>query len=448
MRIWLQTKMEEERRRAEEERTKQEQLRGDNKRLEFDMMREALNRGVPAPLVPFMFLNANLGAGTAEWLGEYLIREVGTFQQQQQPYTGRLPGSPTQGHVLRRETRSIQQMHPQASAGSAPPAMGPPTTNATTYVTYQPTTGPISHSGRRSPVQPQFPPQTAGQQRQSLPRINTNEMQPLPPNVTMQIPMGPPVAHGTAQPPPPPAASTPAHPPPQQPAEPAQPAQNIFFHHWQPPNTQSSSSGNQSSAAQTTVSPQRQQQLDSPFSHHPPPNALSRDGQDYTGSPKKRKNNAGQPQQPPPTTSQPFSPQRSGATSQSTSSILSSRTRRAHSRQRSDTAPSAGISRSFEHYPRATRQRRSLGSGDAPGESSVSSSAVIPPIIHQQFPPFTTRSRSGSTHYNVTTGDREHSAPPRPFSAGSSYKSHHVEAAHQPFPHHPPASASTAEHKS
>lgn len=407
-------------------------MRGETKRVELEMMREALNKGVPPPLVPLMFLGPTLKASSGEWVNEYLAQQLGIFQQQQQPHPGapRHPGSPPPGHVLRRETRSIQQMHPQAPA----PAMGPPTTNSqTTYMPYQPTAGPMPRPGHQghSPVQTQLPPQQAPpQQRQSLPRINTNEMQPLPPNVTMQIPMGPPSqqSHGAPPPPPPPPPSSAQAPPQQQP-------EVIFFHHWQPPNTQSASGS--SSAAQATVSPQRQQ-LDSPFSHHPPPNALS-SGQDFSGSPKKRKNTSSQPQQPPPVTSQPFSPKAAGAPSPAASVTASSRARRAHSRQRSDTAPSAQMSRPFEHYPRTTRQRRSVGSGDPPAD----------PTPISQYPPITSPMDSRdarNSHYNVTMGDRQQSAPPppRPYSAGSGYRSQQL-----PYNPSPPAQPSTAdvEHK-
>jgi len=245
----------------------------------------------------------------------------------------------------------------------------------------------------------------------------------MPPNVPIQA-IGP---HPAPMPP-----ATPQTVPPPTETAPVSQSPSIFFHHWVPPS--SSGSG---APVQATASPQRQ--LDSPFSHHPPPNPLS--STEYTNSPKKRKT-TGQPQgqpAPPPQvasgSSQTFSPPTHPISSAATTP---SRTRRGHSRHRSDTS-NVNV-RGFEPYARpSTRQRKSVAEG------SVSEGG--PPGANTQHPPVSSAGDGGNGggQPHLSQGQRQQSAPPphqpqsqqQPYSAGSDFRM-------EPY-HPPPRPASQSE---
>ncbi|KAI5858743.1 hypothetical protein BZA05DRAFT_414508 [Tricharina praecox] len=288
VRAWLQTKAEEERRKAEEERTRQEQYRGDTRRVELEMLRESFKYGIPPTLVPLVFLGKG---ASGEWAHELVAQQMGMSAQ----HVGQLaiqssahPASPA-GPALRRETRSIQQMHQQSvsSQGSGHPTppqppphphqqqqlMGPPGGGVPPppppphYSTYQlPSAGRPGSSQSQPPIQQAITPQGAPP-RSNLPRINTGPGEPKYIQQIHPVPMGPPPGA------PGPSAHQTSH---HQEAA----ASQISFHHWVPPATQSGGGGTSSSAQAATASPQRQ--LDSPFTHHPAPNALS--GSDYTNA--------------------------------------------------------------------------------------------------------------------------------------------------------------------
>ncbi|KAF8253903.1 hypothetical protein K440DRAFT_147061 [Wilcoxina mikolae CBS 423.85] len=454
LRTWLLTKMEEERRRAEEERTQQERLKVETRRVELEMLRESFKYGIPPPLVPLMFMGSGtVKASSGEWVHEYVSQYMAILQQAQHQGSAQhsipgvpLPASPAHGPTLRRETRSIHQMHQQpvvtVAAQPTPPPhhpqqpqqMGPPTGGGSGGVgsgsnvqvgppahyvsTYQlPNTGSLSRPGPQGqpPLQQALTSSQPAPPRSGLPRISTGgelQIQQIHPNVPVHMPMGPP-ATGPA--------SGPQHQTPhQQETTPVTQSPSIFFHHWVPPGSQSGAGG---SSVQATASPQRH--LDSPFTHNPPPNALS--GAEYASSPKKRKMTTTQPQPPPPST-QPFSPTQSVS---SPAVSTPSRTRRGHSRNRSDTNTTV---RGFEPYTRpTTRQRRSLGAREASsiGEA-ISHGGQQPPYQQSAGDSGGSAGHSGSGTPSHSTPQEQHqqrqqSAPPsqhpqppsRPYSAGS-----------------------------
>lgn len=370
---WLMTRSDLEKRRAEEERTRQDQFKLETRRLEFEMMREAISYRIPPPLVPLVFMGSAGGGGGRDcqlWAQELFSQYLAMPQYHQQAITGVV--SPTHTPALRRETRSIQQMHLQpsitpVSAHPTPPTdvqqhMGPPIAVGATggvagaagamggtsvasiaqssaqYQTYQ---LPPSGASRPSHMQSTMSISHPAPPRSHLPRLSTGEFTIVHPHAPG--PMGPPNPQ-QSQP-----QQSQHHPPPQDPAPAPQQTttqQPIFFHHWSPPEKMTASSSS-SAAAAAAASPRH---LDSPFSHQPSPNALS----DFPpNSPKKRKITTQTQHQPPPPANQLFSPISSPA--------QTPRTRRGHSRNRSETNPT----RMFEPYTRpATRQRRSLGSGE------------------------------------------------------------------------------------
>ena len=304
-------------------------------------------------MVPLLFVGS---AANADLVQQYVVHYPQHQNQQILSIQAPVASPPPPAHSLRRESRSIHQMHHQSVSSQPPPGqlpatapqqMGPPGGSQSgpppqfVTQTYQLPT--VSRSG----LQLSHPPP-----RTNLPRISTAELQiqQIHPNVPVQMPMGPP-PQGPAQ---------------QETAAPA--TQNIFFHHWVPPSQATSSggggegrgNGGGGGGAGNATSPQRT--LDSPFTHQPPTNPLT--GSEYGNSPKKRKMTiSGPAPRPEPPISQPFSPTSS---SPATSTPSTSRTRsRGHSRNRSDSNPGGRVV--FEPYSRPmTRQRRSVGSGDAP----------------------------------------------------------------------------------
>lgn len=238
------------------------------------------------------------------------------------------------------------------------PQQGPP--QSTGYMPAYPISGIPAAPRSGPPIQQQPPPRPP--QSQAL-QINTkvHQQPPLLSGMPAQL-VGTPISapHGQQMqgvPPPPP-------PPPAQ--EPPQQSPGIFFHHWVPPNSQSTG---MATPVQATASPQRQ--LESPFSHRPPPNQLTESN--YVSSPKKRKTTTTQSQQQTPS-SAPYSPSFSNAPLPA--ATTPSRTRRGHSRHRSETTSSG---RGFEPYGRpSTRNRRSIGESPHP-ESNILG-PQLPPV--------------------------------------------------------------------
>ncbi|KAF3070519.1 hypothetical protein GL218_00134 [Daldinia childiae] len=120
MRSWLAAKTEEEKRKQEEEKTRQETLRLEQRKLEYDMLRTSLDRGIPPPMVPVVF--AGMSGGTLsqvalEWAQQYLMP--------QQAHAAQI--MPAQGALspeARRESQQYggQQYGVPSTPGSAPGA--------------------------------------------------------------------------------------------------------------------------------------------------------------------------------------------------------------------------------------------------------------------------------------------------------------------------------------
>ncbi|KAI5798025.1 hypothetical protein DFH27DRAFT_97632 [Peziza echinospora] len=341
VRTLLLLRTEEERHLSEIQKTKQDELRLETRRTEFNMLREALSSGMPAPLVALMFA----GTSNLRGVGSELLQGYIADLNHQPQRVHQVPPPPTP--ELRRETRLIGQAHHSVSSHHQH-AMPPPTAASTwdqpPQTGYQSYPSGSRGSGSRSSQsgQSQTPLPQGQSHRSSLPRINTSEMQmqkpgQVPPRDPMLNPS--PMPHSAVQPP----ASAPEPPA-------VAPSSGIYFHHWQPPSSQTTSS---STAAQRSASPQRQ--LGSPFPTHTQAHLA---GPEVSSSPKRRKTLSGAPYSPPYQSGPPpnMTPAR----------------RRAHSRQRSDTASSGG--RGFDPYQRS-RQRRSDGghsqSDEHPGGPSI-----------------------------------------------------------------------------
>ncbi|KAH7377208.1 hypothetical protein B0T11DRAFT_273783 [Plectosphaerella cucumerina] len=213
MKTWLRAKAEEEKRRQEEERTKQESYLLEQRKLEAEMLRTSLDRGIPPPIVPFVF--AGMGGTLSE----------AALELAKQNLSSPAPGQ-TRQLMAHHAERSPEQRSPQsqcymsyAPVPSTPSSAssfhgcitdsGSPTTKGTPH-----TMSSTGSTGR--PVAP----------TSHLPSINTSAAQggPLPPHQPQQI----------------------AQPPPQHPQQVQQPSSaqqksqaspGIFFHHWQPPSS-------------------------------------------------------------------------------------------------------------------------------------------------------------------------------------------------------------------
>lgn len=215
---WLHTKAEEEKRRQEEERTTQERLRLEQRRTEFDILRAALQGGVPPSVVPVIF--ASMGGGTVspatlDWAQQQFAHQA--------PPQQLLPGPGSPEH--RRDS------HPQAyghyagsggvpsTPGSAPGAHG-------SFVGGYP--GSPRARGYTMPASTSRP-MGAGS---GLSNLNTSVL---------------PSSGG--------AAGAQAHPgvAPAQQQEPQQ-SPSIYFHMWQPPTSQASQSGSNQPATPSGAS--------------------------------------------------------------------------------------------------------------------------------------------------------------------------------------------------
>lgn len=214
MRSWLQAKAEEERRKQEEERTKQESYRLEQRKLEAEMLRTSLEKGIPPPIVPLVFagMGGALSDAALEVAKQYLAGQAAGQHPQLMPSHGQR--SPEQ----RRDSQS--QGYPQyapvpSTPGSAAPPQG--------YITYpgSPTTRGRAHtmSSTGSTGRPMGPSGS------HLPSLNTSAPQPgSAPATGHQHQMG----------------QVPQQQPQQQPSASQQESQaspGIFFHHWQPPTS-------------------------------------------------------------------------------------------------------------------------------------------------------------------------------------------------------------------
>ena len=224
MRNWLLTKAEEEKRKQEEERTRQESFKLEQRKIEQNMLLESIRNGIPPQLVPIIFAGIggnNLTNLSIEWLQQY-SNSLNTAQQQQLASQGPSSGSPD----MRRD-RMIGQGQPYGSVSQATPAGSVP---AGQSVPGQPGSQYGYQSAAMSPItgarQPSGPPTSAPRPaplQNVLPRLTTNEMQPI---------QGPPTGSGgPVQPAPIPTAQQ----------EVTSSSPSIYFHHWVPPTSQAAS---------------------------------------------------------------------------------------------------------------------------------------------------------------------------------------------------------------
>ncbi|KAH8677464.1 hypothetical protein BX600DRAFT_128469 [Xylariales sp. PMI_506] len=290
MRTWLLAKTEEERRKQEEEKTRQESLRLEQRKLEYDMLRTSLDRGIPPPMVPVVFAGMSGGIlpqAALEWAQQYLIP--------QQSHQGQLP--PASG-PLSPGNRRDSQSHayaPYAGSTGVPSTPGSAAAPAAGFVPYQ-----APGSSPRVRAHTMALAGAAGRPGgSSLPRLSTNE-------IVGGAPTLPSHASALAQ---------------QQSSQQDTQSPSIYFHHWQPPATQTSS---------------------------------TQPGTPSVDSPRKRKATGPQPAAPVPSTSlRHRSPPFSQSMGSSTLSNPPLGRRRGHSRQRSDisTYRSAGRSRAESFGP-------------------------------------------------------------------------------------------------
>nr|POE93612.1 hypothetical protein CFP56_19624 [Quercus suber] len=172
-RDWYLAKTEEQRYLQEGEKTRQEELRLEQRRIEYSILRESLQAGVPPSMIPMIY--AGIGGANLATVGP----TSGTFAAQQ-----------TQQQIL--PSQHAEQPH-----------QGVPL--QTTFSAYQPVPRTAPTSAPRSAAHAQ------------LPRLTTNEIFVHPP-----AQQGPGSAHPLQQ-----SQHAPSDPPSSSPS--------IYFHHWVPP---------------------------------------------------------------------------------------------------------------------------------------------------------------------------------------------------------------------
>lgn len=224
MRSWLAAKTEEERRRQEEEKTHQEKLRLEQRKLEHDMLRTSLERGIPPSMVPVVFAGMGGGAlpqAALEWAQSVLS---GQPQAQAQIMAAQGPLSPEH---RRRDSQSQPYAHHYAGSIGVPSTPGSAPGPQGGFVPYQGPNSPTRARAHTMSVAGTVSRPLGG----ALPRLSTSEM--------LGGPSGVPHHFGPQQAAPPPQQQPPQ---PQQP-QPQQDTQSpsIYFHHWQPPASQASS---------------------------------------------------------------------------------------------------------------------------------------------------------------------------------------------------------------
>ncbi|KAF1809057.1 hypothetical protein P152DRAFT_468659 [Eremomyces bilateralis CBS 781.70] len=280
MRNWLTAKAEEERRRQEEEKTRQENLRLEQRKIEHAMLRDSMQGGVPAHLVPMIFAGiggANLANVSLDWLQQYATQLQASQQQQQQVAAQTQPISPDS----RREPRLINPPPPPPSYPIAPPVVIPHNPQAAQPGSFSPYPSSTLSPRSRAQVAPTSAPRPPPPPQSALPRLTTGDIQiQNPPTSQHHVPH---TAHPLQ-------------------SEPPSSSPSIYFHHWVPPTTQGTS-GNV-------------------------PNTPS----DYSASPRKRKSQGPHPPPPPPTSI----PQYTSPSFSHGSSAASTPGRRGHGRNRSD----------------------------------------------------------------------------------------------------------------
>lgn len=358
MRNWLQAKTEEDRRKQEEERTKQETLRLDQRKIEQNMLREAIQGGVPPHMVPFIFTGIS-GANSAGMSSELLQQFFGqsqhsqSQQQQQQPPTQAQQMSPD----VRRNDRMIPP-NPYGSQAAIPAAATPQALHSQQFVRAQPST--LQGAPTSAPRPPHQSP--------GMSRLTSGEMQIQPPAPGAQYQTHPLQQTQTL----PAETAVPQHHTPQQNSSP------IYFHHYIPPNQQSGGSNQPSTPSTKNESPS--------FQH-----TASHLRSEYQNSPKKRKAQGAHQAAPAPTTSPSFSQHSSTGTPPGSrrNTIVTNAPAgsvagdNAHSRRRSNTSSRGGDDRG----PLPRRPSEISTSNRDPGSS-----------------PGPANSRQPSNHYHGSSG--------------------------------------------
>ena len=327
MRTWLNAKSEDDRRKQEEEKSRQESYRLETRKIEHTMLRDSLAGGVPPYMVPMVFAGiggGNLANASLEWAQHYMAQislqqQVQLQQQAQQQQAQQVQPSPEP----RRDSRMPVGPQPNPYGAQQNPQQSQitqtsPGQSLTSQTQPNPNFAPsyqVSSSTDRSRTQPAIqaaPPTSAPRPPNTLPRLNTAEMQIQPPptaSTTLQLPGQHPLQQAQSAP---------------QPEQPSS-SPTIYFHHWVPPASQP---GNRD-----PPTPSGKSQHESPYSQ----NQASHLRSEYQSSPKKRKATGSHQPAPPPTSNPPdTSPSFSHTSSGSTSGR-----RRGHSRQRSDASSRA-----------------------------------------------------------------------------------------------------------
>ncbi|KAI1112746.1 hypothetical protein F5Y14DRAFT_452744 [Nemania sp. NC0429] len=217
MRNWLLAKAEEEKRRQEEEKTRQESLRLEQRRIEHDILRTSLERGIPPPMIPLIFagmMGGNLPQATLEWVQQFLPLP-------HQPHHGQI--LPAQGPMSPEHRRDSQQYGSYAGSAGVPPTPGSGTQAG--FVSYQGSDSPTRARAHTVGFGTAAGRPLGGLGSSALPRLSTS---------TGDGGGGPPHAPHTA---------TQQQQQQQQQGAGTQPdAQQLFFHHWHPPTSTASSS--------------------------------------------------------------------------------------------------------------------------------------------------------------------------------------------------------------
>ncbi|KAH7366742.1 hypothetical protein B0T11DRAFT_46838 [Plectosphaerella cucumerina] len=214
MRTWLIAKAEEERRRQEEEKTKQESYRLEQRKLEVEMLKTSLDKGIPPPIVPLVF------AGMGGALSEAALDVAKQYLASQQP------GQPQQLMAIHAQ-RSPEHRRDSQSQGYAPYAPVPSTPGSAAgpqgYITYpgSPTTRGRAHTMSSTGSTGRLAGPTS-----HLPSINTSAAQGGPSHHPHQM----------AQQQAPPQQQRQSHHASSAQQE-SQASPGIFFHHWQPPTS-------------------------------------------------------------------------------------------------------------------------------------------------------------------------------------------------------------------
>lgn len=213
MRNWLQTRAEEEKTRQEEERTRQEGLRLEQRKIEADMLRASLDRGIPPPMVPLVFAGMGSGGALPQAALEWAQQLLPSSQSHQLQLMGPHGGNMSPHHQRDNSGQSYSGYGAQAASAAAGQATGPnPQHPGSPIRTRAQTTTTTTSLGGQSTSQ-----------STNLPTLNTSNIAGAS-SGGMYASQSHAHIHGPSA---------------QQEASPS-----IYFHHWQPPTTQAGSSSN------------------------------------------------------------------------------------------------------------------------------------------------------------------------------------------------------------